>query len=477
MPFNDVGFYTKRRGLGGQGGVTPAPSRNLTITPTLQNNAERVVWTINSNMAAGIDLNYEITGANVETFFEGTLSGTITLNSSGGATIIRNLDKFYEYAKTSNNVINVNFYAPGSNVFLANATNNVVVAAANTFTATSSNTTNFTGGVDNLSGGYTLHTFEYTGANANLTVTNVGEYPSNSIIDVVAVGAGGAGGSAWWTNSPEDLTPAEITAKLMGSYQGYAGGGGAGGNVNVSNINAVGFNLANYTVRVGQRGFAAGVGPSDVATAGGPTWFAATSNIVATGGAAGETSESLGTGGSDGGASSPYLKGNEASRTYSGITRFTWTERTGGGGAGAAANGGNATISTGVNGASANDGYGGAGGAGRSFTITGNVITAGGGGGGGTINNTNQPAQGGIGGGGNGAEPGNNATTGSLGGGGGGGGGGAFSISGSLKSAINYYTNPADGVDNLTIQQGANGGNGILYIRYLSKYRRLSIQS
>ena len=464
MPFNNVGFFTKRRGLGGAGGVTPTPSRNLIITPTLSNNAERVTWTITSNMTGNITLNYEFTGANSTTFTESTTSGNVTLDSNGNATIVRNLDKFNDYANVSNLSVNINFYAPISNVFLANATNNVIVGAANTFSATGGNVTTLTGGVDGLQGEYRLHTFEYTGSTANLTVTNVGEYVSNSIIDVVAVGAGGNGGRAWWTNSPANLTPVQIAAGLMGSYEGYAGGGGGGGNVNVTNINAVGFNTANYTVYVG----------------GGATWFAATSNIIAAGGANGGTSDSLGAGSSTGGSSSPFSAGASASRTYSSSdTTRTWIERTGGGGAGALANGGNATISTGDNGAIANDGYGGVGGAGRSFTITGNVITAGGGGGGGTINNTNNPSVGGSGGGGNGAEPGTNSTAGTngLGGGGGGGGGGEFTISGSNKVAINYYTNRATGTNAYQIQQGAQGGSGILYIRYLSKYRRLSIQS
>jgi hypothetical protein len=474
--FNDVGFYTKRRGFGGAGGVTPAPSRNLVITPTLTNNAERVTWTITSNMP-NVVLDFNFIGANSTTFVESTTSGNVTLNSNGSATIVRNLDKFNDYANTSNLAVNIDFFAPGSAVFLANATNNVVVGPANTFTATGGTITNFTGGVDNLQGEYTLHSFESSGL-YNLTVTNVGEFPSNSVIDVVAIGGGGAGGSAWWTNSPANLTPAEIAGKLMGSYEGYAGGGGAGGNVNISNITASGFAAANYTVGVGFGGTPAPVGPSGVATAGGVTWFAGTANIVASGGGAGETGESLGAGGSDGGANSPYLKGNEASRTYSSFDNTrTWIERTGGGGAGALANGGNATISTGVNGPSANDGYGGSGGSGRSFTITGNVITAGGGGGGGTINNTNNPSPGGLGGGGNGAEPGTNATTGGNGGGGGGGGGGEFTIAGSSKVAINYYTNRATGTDVYDVQQGSYGGSGKLYIRYLSKYRRLSIQS
>lgn len=461
--FNNVGFFTKRRGLGGQGGVTPAPSRNLVITPTLSNNAERVTWTIASNMP-NVVLDFNFTGANSTTFVESTTNGNVTLDSNGSATIVRNLDKFNDYANTSNLAVNIEFFAPGSAVFLGNATNNVVVGPANTFTATSSNTTTFTGGVDSLQGEYTLHTFNYTGSTANLTVTNIGEYVSNTIIDVVAIGAGGNGGDAWWTNSPANLTPAQIAAGVMGSYEGYAGGGGGGGNVNVTNINAVGFNTANYTVYVG----------------GGTTWFAATSNIIAAGGANGGTSDSLGSGSSTGGASSPFSAGASASRTYSTIDNTrTWIERTGGGGAGALANGGNATVSTGNNGAIANDGSGGLGGNGRSFTITGNVITAGGGGGGGTINNTNNPSVGGAGGGGNGAEPSTNSTAGTngLGGGGGGGGSGGFSIDGSSKIALNYYTNRADGINILQNQQGAAGGSGALYIRYLSKYRRLSIQS
>ena len=486
MPFNNVGFFTKRRGLGGAGGVAPSPTRSLTITPTLSNNGERVTWTITSNMTSGVTLDYQFTGANSTTFVESTTSGNIVLNSNGSATIVRNLDKFNDYANTSNLAVNINFYAPGSAVFLGKSNSNVIVGPANTFAATGGNITSFTGGVDNLQGEYTLHTFNYTGSLANLVVTNVGDYPANTQISVVVVGGGGAGGSqTWWTNSPANLSVQDIADDVMGSYQGYAAGGGAGGNVVLSNLTAQNFNLSNYPVYVGAGGT---ISAFKVSNPGQTSWFAASSNIIASGGSAGSypsgdlNTPTLGTG--NGGSLGSFVGGNSAIRTYNNFSNtFTWVERTGGGGAGATQRGGNATISTGTNGVTANDGYGGVGGAGRSFTITGNLITAGGGGGGGSINFSAGPALGGSGGGGNGGYKGViGFTTGNipagggldgLGGGGGGAGGGFYSVQGlTYKEAINYYIGGG-----LFTGEGADGGNGIVYIRYPSKYRRLRIES
>lgn len=457
--FNDVAFYTKRRGFGGAGGVTPTPSRNLTITPSLSNNAERVTWTITSNMTSGVTLDYQFTGANSTTFVESVVSGSIVLDSNGSATITRNLDKFNDYANTSNLAVNINFYAPGSGVLLGKANSNVIVGPANTFTATGGNITSFTGGVDNLPGEYTLHTFPFP-SNTSLSVTNVGEYPANTQISVVLVGAGGNGGNAKWNNTNTNLTPAEIAAKLMGSYIAYAGGGGGGGNVIQTNITAQGFTTSNY--------------PVVVSGTTGLSYFAApTGNLIATPGISGQSG--TGTGNADGG-NSAVRGGSDSYRTWN-SDRFNWLEVQGGGGAGPGGVGGNATVSTGV-GSGQTDGYGGAGGAGVPIRITGSIQNVAGGGGGGSTNPVNSPAAGGLGGGGQGAIGNQNATAGSApGAGGGGGGGGYYTISGSIKLAISYFTNTNDFINDRTYQQGAAGSPGIAYIRYLSKYRRLRIES
>ena len=460
--FNDVGFYTKRRGFGGAGGVTPAPSRNLTITPTLSNNAERVTWTITSNMP-NVVLDFNFTGANSTTFVESTTSGNIALDSNGSATIVRNLDKFNDYANTSNLAVNIQLFAPGSAVFLANATNNVVVGPANTFTATGGNVTTFTGGVDNLRGEYTLHTFA-TGGIANLSVTNVGEFPGNTQLSVVLIGNGGNGGQAKWNNTNENLTPAEIAGKLMGSYKGYAGGGGAGGNVIQTNISAQGFATTNYPVGVNQT----------VNFLGGTTFFTApTGNIIATPGDSGDSG--TGTGGADGG-NGTFIGGPDSYRTWN-TERFNFLEVNGGGGGGAGSTGGAATISTGP-GSAQTDGFGGTGGNGVNIRITGSIQPVAGGGGGGAINAVTV-AQGRDGGGGGATGSGNQVATAGMtpGAGGGGGGGGNYVNLFGLKQARVYFTNPNEYISSLLTQQGASGAMGIAYIRYLSKYRRLSIQS
>jgi hypothetical protein len=490
MPFTDVGFFVKRRGLGAAGGVTPTPGRDLVITPTITSNGERVVWTITSNMAANVVLNYEIIGANVETFYEGALTGNITLNNNGDTTLERNLDPFYEYASTTDKPVQLKVFSP-SNVLLATSTSNVIVGAANAFAANGGNTFTFTGGVDNLKGEYTVHKFDTVGS-ANITVTNLGAYPSNINIDVVVIGGGGAGGEAAWNNSVENLTPEEIADDFMGSYKGYAGSGGAGGNVNITALNASGFNTQTYPLYVGN-------GAASASTTEGQTsWFSASANIVALGGKSGQPNINaaltdpanvIATGGN----STVFTGGAGATRTYfvpmsafDPTPKYTWIERTGGGGAGATQNGSNATISTGSFGPTATDGFGGAGGNGRAFTITGNVIVAGGGGGGGAINQVDSGASGGSGGGGTGARgawqsnPGGLATAGTatLGGGGGGGGGGVYSRTFALrnKKALNYTTSNNVYTVNFSSANGGAGGTGAVYVRYLSKYRQLSIE-
>lgn len=451
------------------------PARIIALTPSLSNNGERVTWTLTSNLEENVVLSYEITGPDAAAFFENTNTGTITTNSSGGATIIRNLDKFYEYDSLTNVSIQVKLYSPNT-VELVTSSSNVTIGQANVFAATGGNIITFTGGVDSLPGEYTVHAFTTAGANT-FTVTNVGSYPSNTTIEIVAIGGGGAGGDGHWHNNSTGLSAAEIAAKTMGNYNAYAGGGGAGGNVNITSHKATNYSATSYNLSVGAGGAQTALG---INNNGNPSYYTSPAgNVVAVGGNVGDGPQVVGgtlqaVNDSDGGNISPYTGGIDANRTYS-ADIFTWKETTGGGGAGANANGNPGSATTNDFGFNiTSTGTGGSGGAGKRITITGTEFYAGGGGGGGTLSVTTR-ASGGTGGGGLGGAYGASnpptAGTDGLGGGGGGAKSAFYDVDGTSKKAINYYTGTNSGVG----YEGASGGSGALYIRYLSKYRQLSL--
>jgi len=411
-------------------------STTLTLTPSLSNFGQTVTWTVSSNLISKT-LRFEILGANVEHFGNAALSGTLVTNGAGTGTLVRNLDKFYEYNSNTNVSVQVKIFSL-ANTQLATSTSNVLIRQANTFTATGGNISTFTGGVDNV------HKFDTIGL-ANLTVTNVGTY-SGANIDVVVIGGGGNGESGFWTNSPSGLTNAQLTAKELGSFTANSGAGGEGGRVTSTTITNNGFSLANYTI---------GVGNSTLSS----HFNTPFSNITAAGGRSGQIS---GSGGADG------------IRTYGNAT-LTWRETSGGGGHGSAGLGTGGSITTGFFGPANNTGgNGGNGGAGTRITITGSEFYAGGGGGGGTWNPISG-APGGLGGGGAGGSRLVFSTGGTDGLGGGGGGAGprfyGWFTGAIFKTAINYYTNPLDGVS----YSGAFGGSGAVYIRYLRKYREMII--
>ena len=455
--------------------VSTYPARSISLAPSLSNNAERVIWTLASNLEPNVVLNYQIIGSDAQAFFENTNTGTITVDSGGSATIVRNLDKFYQYSSTSNVNIQVKLYSP-NNVELTTSTSNVVIKQADAFAATGGNITTFTGGVDNLQGEYTVHQFATTGANT-FTVTNVGSYPSNTTIDFVLIGGGGAGADGHWHNNSTGLTPADIAAKVMGNYNAYAGGGGAGGNVSVISQTAGSYSTTGYTLNVGAGGTTSVFGTNNN---GSPSYFVTPStNIVAVGGSVGNGPTVVGgtlsaVNNSDGGNISPYIGGDDGDRVYT-DSFYTWRETSGGGGAGAAENGSDGSITTGGYGPTNNStGFGGQGGDGRRITITGTEFYAGGGAGGGTFNPITRAA-GGLGGGGLGGAHGEaafqTAGTNGLGGGGGGAKAAFYNIVTIFKKAINYYVGSSSGVG----YEGASGGSGAVYVRYLSKYRQLSL--
>ena len=277
-----------------------------------------------------------------------------------------------------------------------------------------------TGGTITTSGGYKYHTFTSSASGASGFVPNM-----SGSVDYLIVAGGGGGG---------------------GSYVG--GGGGAGGYLTATGASVT---AQQYTITVGN----GGTGPaSGVGSSGGNSSFL---SITAIGGGGGGTgSSTAGSGGSGGGSGawgspSNYYgsgttgQGNRGGSGWDGLSHFT----PGGGGGGATAVGGNSGTST----SNTSGGAGGTGSNSRSawatVTSTGDGGYYAGGGGGGTDNGggsySGSGGGGGAGGGGTGADKNLNSTTGTANTGGGGGGGGR---QGSTPTA------------------GANGGSGIVIIRY-----------
>jgi hypothetical protein len=278
-----------------------------------------------------------------------------------------------------------------------------------------------TGGTTYETGGYKYHKFTSSASGASGFVPN-----KAGTVDYLIVAGGGGGG---------------------GSYVG--GGGGAGGYLTATGASVT---AQQYTITVGN----GGTGPaSGVGNSGGNSSFL---SITATGGGGGGTgSSTAGSGGSGGGSGasgspSNYYgsgttgQGNRGGSGWDGMSQFT----PGGGGGGATAIGSNSGQST-------SNTSGGAGGTGSNshsawatVTSTGDGGYYAGGGGGGTDNGgsasySGSGGTGGSGGGGTGGDNNSNSTNGTANTGGGGGGGGRI---GSSATA------------------GANGGSGIVIIRY-----------
>ncbi len=251
-------------------------------------------------------------------------------------------------------------------------------------------------------------TITTSGGNTIHTFTSSGNFVVTSgsgSVDALIIAGGGGGGGV-----------------------NYGGGGGAGGMQEVTGI-SVDSGTGTYAVVVGAGG-TANAFPVD-STNGGNSSFGGTTSV---GGGASITTGGGADGGSGGGkwraSGGEHTGAGTSGQGHDGGASPGTNAGSGGGGAGTA--GGNAT-GGGV--------VGGVGGDGSSSSYSGSAVTyAGGGGGGGS----NDGGAAGSGGGGTGGFPGTVATAGTANTGGGGGGGG----------------NVAD------TNKGANGGSGIVIIRY-----------
>jgi hypothetical protein len=266
------------------------------------------------------------------------------------------------------------------------------------------------GGTETTSGGYKYHTFN---SSETFTVS-----AGTKTVEYLIVGGGGGGGSR------------------------HAGGGGAGG----YRSGTFSASPQSYTVTVGAAG-SGGVANSSLASNGGDSSISSVATSTG-GGAGGQYSESGSVrqdngsnGGSGGGASnavgttSTGGSGTSGQGNDGGDVTSNGSNWAGAGGGGASAAGGN--------GSSGSGNSGGAGGAGSQWSN--GTYYAGGGGGGGSQNT---------------------ATGGAGGTGGGGAGGGGDDVSQTGLDGTAGTANTGGGGGGSRNNDGANGGSGIVIIRY-----------
>lgn len=411
--------------------VSTYPQRNISLARSIDANLGVITFTLSSNLTPGLVLNYNLPNVSASDFAEGTTSGTVTVNGSGGATITRTLNRYVNYSNT-NVSSRLEITSPAGTALVNSA--NFVIAPAVPFTATGGNIT--------ISGSNVIHTFT---SNANLVVTNTGDVGSEVIRSLLVAG-GGASDNAQSYNQ-------YVFGALQAWNHGSSGGGGGGG-VLQPNVTASTFSVTTYPITVGAGG------RQPVSGEGGNVRHGANTvafGYTAIGGGAGSDTNYI-NGGSGGGGSSNSSFGvgvvgqgtnGGTGSTYATTVPVTRSSTFSGGG------GGGSTAGSSITNPSQHSQAGGNGGAGITSDITGTAITyAGGGGGGGYTQSI-----GGAGGGGNSGYARSGGTvlpadgTNGLGGGGGG-------VGHSLASGTVTYS-------------GADGGSGVVVVAYNTQYRVL----
>lgn len=409
--------------------INTYPARSIAVNSSIDANLGVITFTLVSNLTPGLVLNYSLPNTTGTDFVEGN-SGTLTVNGSGGATVVRTLSRYVNYSNT-NVTSRLAITSPAGTGLVDSA--NFVIAPAVPFAAT--------GGTTTTVGSNVIHTFS---ANSNLVVTSLGEVNSE-IVRSVIVGGGGAGNRATSFN--------EIIFGAYNQWNRGSSGGGGGGGVLQPNLTIDAFSVTSYPVVVGAGGISS---PSETTLTGGNSSIFGYTAIR--GGAGGATTQARLDGGSGGGGSSNTAfgvgtinQGNDGGTGYRNSTGTNVTVRvaiaSGGGG------GGNAVGANAVPNGSQADG--GVGGSGLISDITGSNVAYGPGGSGGGYNQITVATGGGAGGyfNANGSTAPGSAGTDGVGGGGGGAG-----------------HSGANGTNNYN---GGNGGRGTVIVAYRTQYRVL----
>ena len=294
-----------------------------------------------------------------------------------------------------------------------------------------------TGGAVSLDGDYKIHTFTGPGT---FEVTSLNpSAPGNAVDWLVAAGGGGGGGRHGGGAGAGGYRESPGTATGCYTASPIAGG------------SAVTVTVSEYPITVGSGGTAGNRTPDSAGTNGSDSSF---SSYTSTGGGRGHTylSSAAQVGGSGGGGGHPATPGIGVCGAAGNTPPTSPAQGTAGGAAGGpgySGGGGGGATAAGTGGSAC----GGAGGVGGTSSINGTPTQRSGGGGGGMYcaTGTNPGTATGGGGAGGGGPPGSPtaATAGTANTGGGGGGYGG--------------TNPGNPSPNCT---GANGGSGVVIVRY-----------
>lgn len=235
------------------GGAGTAFVRSIAITPTISNHdsaatygtgyKNKVVYAIDSNLP-NATVNYTLNNASNSMFANGVVSGSITLDSNGNASLTYDMNVWANYANTTTN-INLSIFNPTGGATLATG-GNITFAPANTFTATSGNASTLNDHTVHIFDSYeTITNSTFTSAKVwdDLQVTSVGDTadPYNYVTAIV-VGGGGAGGPNRFTT---DLSFGNIVA---------SGGGGGSGEVIYYKAPANVYSAGNISITLGDGG-------------------------------------------------------------------------------------------------------------------------------------------------------------------------------------------------------------------------------
>jgi len=225
------GFF-KNKHNAGTAEITPAATYSISES----SNTTATVFTISTNITSEPTLPYTITGTNLlsSDFDDNSLSGNITLDSNGNATITKTI---------TNTNLNSDFTKTFQLFLQRSATSSGNVANSNVITVETFEPIQYsTSGGDspyiaNLSGQqYTFTRFQTGYGPTDFQFTRRGSN-TNSIVEFVAIGGGGQGGQAYrlWRGGAEEYRT--------------NGAGGSGGEVAFSNVAIANIDL-NVTMNV-----------------------------------------------------------------------------------------------------------------------------------------------------------------------------------------------------------------------------------
>ena len=225
------GFFKNKTSVGTGSVVGP-----FTFSVSESSNTTAIVYSIDTNITNEPNLYYNITGTNISSndFSDNQLSGNVTLDSNGNATITKtitdtnidsSIDKTFQFnlfrSSTSDNI-------------LANSNITTIQSIEPIQYSVSGGDAPFRANISNVE--YTFTRFDSTYGPTDFQFTKTGSN-ANAIVEFVTIGGGGAGGTQYrlWRAGAEEY-------RLNGA-------GGSGGEVKYANVAIANIDL-NVTMNV-----------------------------------------------------------------------------------------------------------------------------------------------------------------------------------------------------------------------------------